>query len=152
MKEVHLIVLGKLKDQHLEALEAEYLKRITTPGLKIIEVKASAENKDIEAEEALKKIREIEKGNPYIVLLEEKGKVFESPAFSEWVSNLIEREGSKLFFVIGGAEGHGEAIRKVAKEKLSLSLLTFPHKLARLLFVEQFYRAQTIKNKHPYHK
>lgn len=151
MKDVHLIVLGKLKDAHLEALEAEYLKRITAPGLKIIEVKASAEQKDIEAEEALKKIREIEK-NPYIILLEEKGKIFESPAFSEWASNLIEREGSKLFFVIGGAEGHGEAIRKVAREKLSLSPLTFPHKLARLLFVEQFYRAQTIRNKHPYHK
>lgn len=151
MKDVHLIVLGKLKDVHLETLEAEYLKRITAPGLKIIEVKASAEQKDIEAEEALKKIREIEK-NPYIILLEEKGKIFESPAFSEWTSNLIEREGSKLFFVIGGAEGHGEAIRKVAKEKLSLSPLTFPHKIARLLFVEQFYRAQTIRNKHPYHK
>ncbi len=151
MKDIHLIVLGKLKDSHLEALEAEYLKRITAPGLKIIEVKAQAEQKDIEAEEALKRIREIEK-NPYIILLEEKGKIFESPQFSEWVSGLIEREGSKLFFVIGGAEGHGEAIRKVAKEKLSLSPLTFPHKLARLLFVEQFYRAQTIRNKHPYHK
>lgn len=151
MKEVYLVALGKLKDAHLEALENEYLKRIHSPHLKIIEVKASAEQKEVEAEEVLKKIREIEK-NPYLVLLEEKGKIFESPQFSEWISGLIEREGSKLFFVIGGAEGHGEVIRKIAKEKLSLSPLTFPHKLARLLFVEQFYRAQTIKKKHPYHK
>jgi 23S rRNA (pseudouridine1915-N3)-methyltransferase len=150
-KEVHLVVVGKLKDTHLESIEADYLKRINSPILKIHEVKASAENKSAEGEAIQKKIKEISPNGAHVILLAENGKLFDSPKFSEWIYSLIEEKTEKLVFVIAGAEGHSEDMLKLAQGKISLSSLTFPHKIARILFIEQFYRAQTIKKKHPYH-
>lgn len=113
-------------------------------------MKASAENKNAEGEEIQKKIKDI--GNPaHVILLAENGKTFDSPKFSEWLNSLVEHKLEKIIFVIAGAEGHSPEMLKLAQEKISLSLLTFPHKLARIIFVEQFYRAQTIKRGHPYH-
>ena len=98
-----------------------------------------------------KKIKEISPNGAHVILLAENGKLFDSPKFSEWIYSLIEEKTEKLVFVIAGAEGHSEDMLKLAQGKISLSSLTFPHKIARILFIEQFYRAQTIKKKHPYH-
>lgn len=130
---VHLIVLGKLKDKNLEEIEQTYLKRI--PTLKIIEVKNEVD--------VISKV----KGDVY--LLEEKGKLMDSPEFSSW---LYSKMGSEFSLVIGGAAGHHEKVLSIAKGSISLSPLTFPHKLARILLVEQIYRASTLKEGHPYHK
>lgn len=149
--QVHLIVVGKLKDKNFEALEREYLKRIKNPTLTIHEVKAKAENKDLEAQVVAKKIQDITKGeNTYLVALAEKGEEFDSPAFSKWLVHKIETY-QHLVFVIAGAEGHGEETLETAQAKFSLSKLTFPHKMARIIFVEQFYRALSIRDGHPYH-
>lgn len=151
MKDLHLIVVGKLADSNISELENDYLKRIVTPKFQIHEVKAHSENLDLEAREVKNKISEISKqDNPYTVLLTENGKQFDSRDFSKW---LFEKNVTqKVIFIIGGAAGHGEEVIKLANFKLSLSLLTYPHKLARLLLVEQIYRAVTIKDGHPYHK
>lgn len=150
-RSIQLIVVGKLKDPHLEALENDYLKRIKNPQLIIHEVKASAENKEAEGEAILKKIRELApNGDTHIIAMSEWGKKQTSVAFAEWTKVLIEKP-QKVFFIIAGAEGFSEEILNHCQEKISLSDLTFPHKLARLLLVEQLYRAQTIKSKHPYH-
>lgn len=151
MKEIHLIVVGKLADKNIEFLEQEYLKRLSGLKFTIHEVKSHSENLDLESREVKNKINEITKNDtPYIVLLTEKGKQFESRLFSNW---LFEKTPSaKIIFVIGGAAGHGNDIIQMSSFKLSLSEFTFPHKLARLLFVEQVYRAMTIKDNHPYHK
>ncbi len=151
MKEVHLIAVGKLKDNNLEAIEEEYLKRIREPKLLIHEVKATAENKDQEAIDVLKKIKDLAPQGAYIVLLMELGKEYSSVEFSQWISDLIDQNSKPIVFVLGGAEGHGKSMLDAMNAKYSLSKLTFPHKLARILFVEQFYRAQTIKKGHPYH-
>lgn len=147
-RELSLIVVGKLKDSNLEALEADYLKRITTPPLVIHEVKATAENKDAEGEAILKKYREL--GGGHLILMSEWGKKRTSVDFSSWLSDAIEKH-QRLVFVISGAEGFSEDVLNASREKISLSDLTFPHKIARLLLVEQIYRAQTIRNGHPYH-
>jgi 23S rRNA (pseudouridine1915-N3)-methyltransferase len=147
-RELHLIVVGKLKDAHLEAIETDYLKRITNPSLFIHEVKASAENKEAEGEAVLKKAREL--NSTHLILMSEWGKKRTSVEFAEWTKELIEKQNRPVF-VIAGAEGFSEEILKEAKEKISLSELTFPHKLARILLVEQLYRAQTIRTRHPYH-
>lgn len=147
-RELHLIVVGKLRDPHLEAIEADYLKRINNPPLLIHEVKASAENKDDEGEAILKKSRELNVN--HLVVMSEWGKKRTSVDFADWTRDLIERQ-SKVAFVIAGAEGFSEEVLKSAKEKVSLSDLTYPHKLARILLVEQLYRAQTIRTGHPYH-
>lgn len=151
MKDLHLIVVGKLGDKNIEDLEKDYFKRLTSPKLIIHEARAHAEDLAKEAREVLAKIEDISKNeNPYIVLLMEKGKQFTSVDFSKWLSNIYERQS--VIFIIGGASGHGEAVIKRAHFKLSLSELTYPHKLARLLLVEQIYRAQTIVAGHPYNK
>lgn len=151
MKDLHLIVVGKLNDKNIEELERDYFKRLTSPKLTIHEVRSHAEDLAKEAREVLNKIEDLSKNeNPYIVLLMEKGKQFESRDFSKWLSGIYERQS--VIFIIGGASGHGEAVIKKAHFKLSLSELTYPHKLARLLLVEQIYRAQTIVANHPYNK
>lgn len=149
-RELLLLVVGKLKDSHLEAIEADYLKRINNPPLVIHEVKASAENKEAEGEAILKKIKELAPSGAHIIAMTEWGKKQTSVDFAKWTENLIEKP-QKVFFVIAGAEGFSETFLKSINEKISLSDLTFPHKLARILLVEQLYRAQTIRTKHPYH-
>jgi 23S rRNA (pseudouridine1915-N3)-methyltransferase len=149
MKEMILVTVGKLKDPRLESLEKDYLKRLKAPLLKIIEVKASAENPSLEAKEVLQRIHSLS-SRPWIVLLGDNGKKFDGAGFAKLIRRLGERNDT-VFFVIGGAHGHGPEVSAIANETISLSELTFPHKLARLIFVEQYYRAQTVLSGHPYH-
>lgn len=151
MSEAHLIVVGRLKDAHLEAIEMDYLKRLTSLKLKIHEIKADAENKLAESKSVLKKLSELFKEHKFqLILLMEHGQEFNSLSFSQFLNDQFSQH-KQVVFVIAGAEGHGEEILRLPHLKLSLSKLTFPHKIARILFVEQFYRAQTILNGHPYH-
>lgn len=151
MKDLHLIVVGKLSDKNIEELERDYHKRLTSPKLTIHEVRAHSENLEKEAKEVTIKLDELGKNETlFIVLLTEKGNQFESRSFSAWLTEKSERQ--TIVFIIGGASGHGKAIIERAHYKLSLSEFTYPHKLARLLLVEQIYRAQTIKANHPYNK
>lgn len=152
MRELHLICVGKNTDREYATLEHDYLKRMLQPKLQIHEVKAHSEDLEKEAKEVLFKINEIEKdGKAFVVLLAENGKLFDSPKFANWFEKISEQT-SKLILVIGGAAGHGNDIIIRAQDKISLSTLTFPHKMARLILIEQLYRAQTIIQKHPYHK
>lgn len=150
-RSLNLIAVGKLKDAHLEAIELDYTKRINNPDLIIHEVKASAENKEAEGEALLKKVRDLTQGgSAHLVAMTEWGKLRTSVEFAEWTKSLVERP-AKIFFLIAGAEGFSEEVLKNCQERISLSELTFPHKLARILLVEQLYRAQTIRSGHPYH-
>ena len=153
MREVALFTVGKLKDPHLLALENEYLKRITSFNFNIIESKAYEEDVIKEGVGLLKKIQEIFKDkNPLIVLLTEKGKTFDSKAFSEWFYRGLLITPRPICFVIGGAAGFSPQLHTLAEQKLSISALTFPHLLARILLIEQLFRAETIHKGHPYHK
>ena len=150
-KQIHLLVVGKLKDPHFEAIEKDFLKRINAPELVIHEVKASAENKEAEGEVLFKKIKDIAaNGTPHLIALSEWGKKMTSVDFAQWSVELVEKP-QKVIFVIAGAEGFSDSFLGQCQEKISLSALTFPHKFARLLIVEQLYRAQTIRLNHPYH-
>lgn len=153
MKEIVLVTVGKLKDKELEKIECDYSKRISNPKLKIIECKSFSENKTLEASEVMKKILGYASSStPYIVTLEEKGEMYDSKQFSKWLFKTLEDKTEQIFLVIGGASGHGEEVLQAKKEMLSLSPLTFPHKIARIILVEQIYRATTINTGHPYHK
>ena len=154
MREIYLITVGKLKDTCFLEKERDYIKRLSFLGLIIKEVKSYKEDKDQEADEVLKKIKEISRDKqPYVILLSERGKIFKgSQQFSFWLTDLVGKINKKVIFVIGGAAGHGKLLDKKADFKISLSPLTFPHKLCRLIFIEQIYRAGTISEGHPYHK
>lgn len=154
MKDFHLIVIGKLKDKNLIALESDYHKRINFPKLYIHECKGHKENIDLEVKELLNKVESIKAkhGKQHIVALTEHGKTFTSDKLSHYVYETMENRQCGICFLIGGAAGFPKDFLKAVDYQLSLSPMTFPHKIARLVFVEQLYRAQTIKQDHPYHK
>ena len=148
---VHLITVGKLKNKELESIEANYAKRINSPSLKIHEVKAKAENKEAEGKVVITKINELSKNNKaFSIVLTEWGTEYTSLKFSEFLFSKIA-QSMNVVFIICGAEGPSQELLDHCDSKISLSKLTFPHKIARLLFIEQLYRAITIENNHPYH-
>jgi 23S rRNA (pseudouridine1915-N3)-methyltransferase len=85
-----------------------------------------------------------------VVALEVGGRAVDSPAFARGVERLGSRGKGVVAFLIGGADGIPEPVSRAAHERWSLSALTFPHRLARLVLVEQIYRAMTILRGEPY--
>jgi 23S rRNA (pseudouridine1915-N3)-methyltransferase len=87
----------------------------------------------------------------YCIALDPEGTQMDSRKFAQWLSQLHARE-KKLVFIIGGAWGLCEEIKKMSRARISLSRLTFPHALCATILMEQLYRAFTICSSHPYHK
>ena len=87
----------------------------------------------------------------YLVLLDEKGSQMNSRDFADYLEDFEWLGKKKAIFLIGGAFGFSKAVYERANDKLSLSKMTLSHQLIRLFFLEQFYRAMTIQNNHPYH-
>jgi 23S rRNA (pseudouridine1915-N3)-methyltransferase len=138
---IRILAVGKVRKGWVLEGIATYLKRL--PGLQVVELRDAGKAKEAEAVLAA-----LQPGEQLVVMAEE-GQTFDSPAFAE----RLEGSGSeRLVFVIGGAEGIDPALKARASWKLSLSPMTFPHELARLLLLEQLYRALTIQQGGPYHK
>jgi 23S rRNA (pseudouridine1915-N3)-methyltransferase len=86
-----------------------------------------------------------------VVALDERGKQWTTLELAEWLG-ARRHEGIDLAFVIGGPDGHGAELLKRAQRRWSLSQLTLPHGLVRVLLAEQLYRASTVLAGHPYHR
>jgi 23S rRNA (pseudouridine1915-N3)-methyltransferase len=86
-----------------------------------------------------------------LIALDERGKLFSSVELSQWIAAQMQT-GKDLVFVIGGDEGLKPEVREQAALVLSLSKMTLPHRLARLVLAEQLYRAFTLVRGEPYHK
>ncbi len=136
-----IICIGKVKKKWIQTGIDNYLRRM--PGLIIIELKDSDKKK--EASNIKSRIHK----NERIVLLQETGNQLTSKNLS---TKLNEFNNDRIVFIIGGANGLDPDLNKVASWDLSLSKFTFPHEIARLLLVEQIYRAQTISEGSPYHR
>jgi len=91
-------------------------------------------------------------GNSFVVALDSKGSMLTSEEFAKFITNQQLNGVGRISFCIGGAYGHHKTLIDRADLVLSFGKMTLPHKLARVLLVEQIYRAETIINKHPYHK
>ncbi len=89
--------------------------------------------------------------NSRVVSLSEEGKMLSSEKFARFISE-AERDGREIVFNIGSAYGLSPEVKKKSDSLLSLSSMTFPYKLCKLIFAEQIYRALAISNNHPYHK
>ena len=135
---IYILFIGKPRDAACNAIAAEFLKRSSRY--------APCEMREIHPERfdpwakhpsALK------------VLLDPAGKQWTSEQFIQWFSR-TETEGRDIVFLIGGHEGHSREWRARADLMLSLSLMTFPHELARAMLAEQIYRAFTTLRGHPY--
>lgn len=148
-KSAHLIVVGKYKDERLSSLENEYLARLNQYPLKVHETKARADDYLFEAKEVIKKIQDIS-SQAKIIGLMENGIERDSVGFSQWFFNQLHTHNT-VIFIISGAMGPHPDLQKQFHETLSLSKMTYAHKLARLVFIEQYYRGVTIKLGHPYH-
>lgn len=98
--------------------------------------------------ESIKKL--LSKGD-FIVLLDETGMSFTSQEFARHIHKKQVENKKHLVFILGGAHGFSDALYTLANEKISLSKMTFPHQMVRLIFLEQLYRAFTILNNEPYH-
>ncbi|MCC2646533.1 MAG: rlmH [Rickettsiaceae bacterium] len=149
---IRIISIGKLgSNKALQEIFQSYLKMIGWK-IEIIELETkkklvTEELKNAEAELIIEKIR-IGQVN---IILEENGKEYTSPEFAKFLKKL-EQSVKDINFIIGGAYGIGEKLREKADYTLSLSQMTFPHLFARVMLIEQIYRAQTILANHPYHK
>lgn len=86
------------------------------------------------------------------ILLDERGRSHSSERFAEIIAGLRDDGKREIAFLIGGADGHGAEIKSETADTLSLSQLTLPHGLARIILAEQLYRAITILAGHPYHR
>ena len=138
---IRLLAVGKLRKPWIQAGINMYLKRL--PGLVVSELKDSNPLKESEAIQADLRSEE------QLVVLCEEGELLSSVA----LARRLEGTGSgRLAFVIGGADGIDPALKARAHWKLSLSPLTFPHELARLLLLEQLYRALSIQQGGAYHR
>ena len=136
-----ILAVGKVRTGWVQEGIALYLKRL--PGLTITELRDSTPDKEAEA------IRLALRSDELPVILMEQGKTLDSVAFSERLSQF---GAQRLAFVIGGADGITPALKASAAWQLSLSPMTFPHELARLLLLEQLFRAQAIRSGSPYHR
>jgi 23S rRNA (pseudouridine1915-N3)-methyltransferase len=103
-------------------------------------------------DELIKGIEADESKNHKVVLLDPIGKMCTSEVFADDMYRWLEEGGSRLTFVIGGAEGLPMEVRNGKRDLLSLGMMTFTHQFARILLVEQVYRASEIKKGSNYHK
>lgn len=149
---VRLCVVGKPRDAGLAAAIAEYETRAGRYWpLDVKEIKAAKEA-DAGAVRAAESRRLLDvAGDALRIVCDERGKALASREFAEWMQSLRE-QAKDVAFVIGGAFGVSDALRRGAHRLLVLAPWTLPHEVARLVLAEQLYRAGTILKGEPYHK
>ncbi|CAN5753585.1 23S rRNA (pseudouridine(1915)-N(3))-methyltransferase RlmH [soil metagenome] len=148
----HVIAVGALKRGFYADGVAFYAKRLRAFGkLELTQVK-EGRARDPEEVKRLESAELLRLAQGHKVLLDEGGKLFSSVALADHVAALELRGVSSLSLLVGGAGGHSSDLKKSADETWSLSPLTLPHDLARLVLLEQLYRLETLRAGHPYHR
>ena len=154
--EIQLLCIGKPdRSFWTEALE-QYEKRlqhyVKFSLIYLADVKSSKKTDPlkIKKEEAIQLLQKIKPGDT-VILLDEKGKAFNSVSFSKEIENHMISGKKSVLFIIGGAYGFSEELYQKFPQRMALSQMTFSHQMVRLFFCEQLYRAFTILNNHPYH-
>ena len=154
---IKIIALGKIKESFLKDGLNEFLKRLTPYcSIEIVELNPI----EIKDENLVEKTLDIEgvnilshiKPDSYVITLEILGKQLSSEDFAEKINEIMNTGTSELVFVIGSSCGLSEKVKNRADFKLSISKMTFLHQFARLLLVEQIYRAFKILKGETYHK
>lgn len=140
--------IGKTKEPAIASLTAEYLKRISRYA-QIAGVSLRDEAALLEASGRAAGTKGGSKST--LVLMDSRGKEFSSEQFARFLGDYQDRNPLPLLFAIGGADGFGEAVRGAAQHTISLGKMTLAHELARVVLLEQVYRAFTILKGHPYH-
>ncbi len=154
---IKIIALGKIKEKFLKEGIDEFLKRLTPyASIEIIEIPAieikdeNLTNKVLEEEG--QKILSHVKPQSFLITMEIKGKMFSSEEFAKKIEELTNNGTSEIIFVIGSSCGISPIVSERANLKMSMSKMTFLHQFARLILVEQIYRAFKIIKGETYHK
>lgn len=140
---IRLLMLGKTRRPEMRILLDDYAKRINRScPIEITEVRdGDAVIKKLDADRAAT-----------VVLLDAAGKSLDSNAFAKWLGEHRDRGTRELIFLCGDADGFPDDLRQRAHQKLSLSAMIFSHELARVMLIEQLYRAFAILSGSPYPK
>jgi 23S rRNA (pseudouridine1915-N3)-methyltransferase len=154
---IQLLAVGKTQKQYVSNGIKDYTERlkhyipfemhVIQPTKKNAKHVSGQLLSKLEDEALMKKIN----SDDFIILLDERGKSFRSIEFAQFLQKKFLETHKRMIFVIGGAWGFGENIKKRANTMISLSEMTFSHQLIRLFFLEQLYRAFTIMKNEPYH-
>ena len=155
-----IITVGKLKEPFYKSAVAEYEKRMKAYGgisiVELPEVKLPDNPSRAQIDAALKKEAEAVRGklpkNCWLCVLTPEGKLLSSEALAKKLSDVRTGGKSELVFLIGSSFGIDETLKKSGDFRLSMSPMTFPHHLARVMVLEQIYRAESILAGSKYHK
>jgi len=144
---IRIAWIGKTKEPAIRALTEEYLKRISRyTQLEALELRDESALLAMRGREGSRKV-----GKSTLVLMDSQGKQFSSEEFARFLGNYQDRNRVPLIFAIGPADGFSEEARSGAEHTISLGKMTLAHELARVVLLEQVYRAFTILKGHPYH-
>lgn len=154
--QITIVAVGKKMPPWIDQGAEEYTKRFPTDiKVKLVEVATVKRNKSTNKEKAIQKeatsIDKVIKKDHYRIALDERGTQCTTKAFSQKLETWLA-SGRGVVFIVGGADGLDPSLMDSADEVWSLSKLTLPHAMVRVLLLEQLYRAWSILNKHPYHR
>ena len=149
-----IIYISSEKNSNIEILVNNYIKKIKhLAEIDLFKIhnknKTKKNNSNIDYESNLI-INQLSK-NDINILLDEKGDVYETIKFSKFIQEKFLYSSKKIVFIIGGAYGFNKELKKTVQKKISLSKLTFTHDMARVILIEQIYRALTVIKNIPYH-
>ena len=153
---ITVVAVGKLKERFWKDAVAEYAKRLAGyASFRVVEVAdrdpascgGDGRSRELEAADILKAC-----GSSHVILLAIDGRERSSEDFAKRLDRLMVQGASDISFVIGGSTGVAPGVRQRADETLSFGPITLPHNLARVVLVEQVYRAFKIMRGEPYHK
>lgn len=154
---IKVVALGKIKEKFLKDGIAEFLKRLTPyANVEIVElnpIEIKDENLTLKVlEQEGERILAQIKPNSYVITLEIGGIIFSSEQFSQKLEEIANQGHNEIIFIIGSSCGISQVVSARADLKLSLSKMTFLHQFARLILIEQIYRAFKIQKGETYHK
>ena len=158
--QIDIVAVGKLKERYWQEAQAEYVKRLSRFGA--VQVREVAEERLPEnASAALEEQGRIKEGvrllgalpkNTRTIVLDLSGEMVDSPGLAARFREWTLRGDSGFSFVIGGSTGLSPEVVRAADYRLCLSKMTFPHQMARIVLLEQIYRAMKINGNETYHK
>ena len=154
---IKVIAVGKIREQGFKLAVDEFTKRLSPYcSFSVVEIPAQSIKDDALAEkymeEEAQKILAVIKPNSFVITMEIEGKILSSEDFANKIDEISKEGINEICFIIGGANGIAQSLRAKSNFKLSFSKMTFPHQLARVMLLEQIYRAMKILAKEPYHK
>ena len=143
---VRIVAVGTRMPEWVTQAYEDYTRRMRSSMRIDLEELPVGKNKAEEEKRFLERV-----GDDYVAALDEHGKSLTTVDLAKWLSQR-QQDGRNLSFVIGGPDGLGPEILKKAALRWSLSALTFPHAMVRVILAEQLYRAHSVLQNHPYHR